>query len=133
MNAERLLDEFIKSEDTFRAYKDGELIFRSAKKQLLPLLDYIAAFVPQVKGVTIFDRVIGNAAALLLRKALCFEVYGLIISQLAINSLNEFGIKYNFLKLVPYISNHEGNDMCPMERLSLGKTPEEFYQVLKVN
>lgn len=129
MPSNELLGQFIKSGDTLWVCKEAKLIFRSRKERLMPLLDYINAFVPQIRGVTVFDRVVGNAAALLLKKALCFEVYSPVASQLAVHSLKEFGISYHFLKIIPHIL--EGNGICPMEKLSIGKTPEEFYKVVR--
>ena len=72
----------------------------------------------------------GNAAALLLREAHCTEVYSPLGSQLAAQSLGDFGIKYHFSRTVAHILNSSGDDMCPMEKLSLGKTPNEFYKAI---
>lgn len=129
MHSDKLLAQFIKSGDTLWVYKGTGLIFQSRKKRLMPLLDYIDAFVPRIKGVTIFDRIVGNAAALLLKKALCLKLYSPVASQVAVHSLEKFGISYHFSKIAPCI--REGNDICPMEKLSEGKTPDEFYQAVK--
>ena len=129
MHGDKLLEQFIKSGDTLWVYKGTKLIFQSRKERLMPLLDYIDAFVPRIKGVTIFDCIVGNAAALLLEKALCLKVYSPVASQAAVRSLEKFGISYHFSKIVPCIQ--EGNDICPMEKLSEGKTPDEFYQAVK--
>ena len=129
MHGDKLLGQFINSGDTLWVYKGTKLIFQSRKERLMPLLDYIDAFVPQIKGVAIFDCVVGNAAALLLKKAFCLKVYSPLASQAAVRSLEKFGISYHFLKIVPCI--REGNDICPMEKLSGGKTPDEFYQAVK--
>jgi hypothetical protein len=73
----------------------------------------------------------GNAAALLSVKANSLEVYSPLGSQLAIKTLENYNIKYHLTRIVPYIQNPKGEDMCPMERLSLNKDPEEFYQAIK--
>jgi hypothetical protein len=123
--------EFLKSQDTFRVYKDNCLLFASNKECLSPLLEYADNFLPYEADVTVFDRVVGNAAALLLNKVLCREVYSDLGSEAAIRTLNSSGISYHFNKTVPYIENDSRQDMCPMEKLSLWKSPEEFYRVLK--
>jgi hypothetical protein len=120
----------VDSSDTFRVYHQGKLIFKSKKERLSPLLEYIDRFVPQVKDVVIFDRIVGNAAALLLKKAFCLEIYSPLGSEFAIQTLSEQGIKYHFSKTVPYILNQAGDDICPMEKLSLGKSSEEFFRRL---
>ena len=123
----KLFSEFLKGGDTLRVYHQGRLVFSSAKPGVLPLLEY-ASFAPREKGVTVFDRVVGNAAALLLSRVSCREVYSPLGSQLAGETLRSYGISYQFTETVPFIQNQKQEDMCPMEKLSLGKAPEEFYQ-----
>jgi hypothetical protein len=130
MPHDRLFARFVNSTDTFRVYHEGKLIFKSKQEQLRPLLDYIDRFVPQVKDVVIFDRIVGNAAALLLKKVFCLEIYSPLGSEFAARTLDEQGIKYHFSRTVPYILNQAGDGICPMEKLSLGKNPEEFFQRL---
>jgi len=123
-------DEFVKSKDTVRVYKGDKLLFSSQEERLMPLLAYAARFAPYEKDVTVFDRVVGNAAALLLKKILCSEVFSPLGSEAAIQALNSFGIKYHFSEIVPCITDDSRQNMCPMEKLSTGKTSEEFYQVM---
>jgi len=127
MNA-RLFSQFLVSNDKLRVYRGDRLIFTSSRDGLLSLLEYIDKFSPYEKDVTVFDRVVGNAAALLLRRIFCREVYSLLGSELAVRTLRCFGIGYHFTEIVPYIQNHSQDDMCPMEKLSLSKSPEEFYE-----
>ena len=131
MNIGDMFSEFLGSNDTLRVYKSDRLIFASGKDRLLPLVEYIENCAPYEKDVTAFDRVVGNAAALLLEKVFCSEIYSTLGSELATMALNRFGISYHFTEMVPYIKNSSGEDMCPMEKLSLNKDPEEFYQALR--
>ncbi len=121
-------NEFLTSRDTLRVYKESRLLFASGKKRLLPLLEYIDKLTPYEKEVIVFDRVVGNAAALLLTKIFCHEVYSPLGSQHAARTLDSSDISYHFTETVPYIQNQSQQDMCPMEKLSLNKSPEEFYQ-----
>ena len=123
-------DGFLKSKDTIWVYKGDKLLFSSQKERLSPLLEYAARFVPYEKDVTVFDRVVGNAAALLLKKILCSEVFSPLGSDMAIEAMDSFGIKYHFSEIVPCIMDDSRQNMCPMEKLSTGKTSEEFYQVM---
>jgi hypothetical protein len=52
-------------------------------------------------------------------------------SELAAATLDGHGIEYRFGETVPYIRNRDGTDMCPMEKLSLGKDMDEFYRAVK--
>lgn len=126
----RLFDNFVKSSDTLRVYQGKRLLFASQKDRLLPLLEYIDRFLPYRQTGVLFDKIMGNAAALLAVKANCQEVYSPLGSELAIKTLEKYGIRYHFTQVVPYIQQ-PNQDMCPMERLSLNKEPEEFYALVK--
>ena len=121
---------FLDSSDTLRIYREKALIFTSTKDRLLPLMEYLADYQPG-EPVIIFDKIMGNAAALLAVKAKAHEVYSPLGSELGIKTLENHNIKYHLDKVVPYIMRPDGKDMCPMETLSIGKTPEEFYQEMK--
>lgn len=127
MNA-GLFSEFLVSNDTLWVYGGDRLIFTSSRDGLLSLIEYIDKLSPLKKDITVFDRVVGNAAALLLKRIFCREVYSPLGSELAVKTLRRFGIDYHFGEIVPYIRGRGQQDMCPMEKLSLGKSPEEFYQ-----
>ena len=127
---QRFFSEFLASEHTIRVYEGERLIFASAKDGLLPLLEYIDRFTPNHQA-TIYDKVMGNAAALLSIKAGCREVYSPLGSQLAVNTLDKYGIKHYLAEIIPCIQKPGGKDMCPMEKLSLGKGPDEFYYLAR--
>mgnify|MGYP005663579465 CR=1 FL=1 len=119
------------SNDTLQVYKDNRLLFASKKDRLLPIVEYIGNFAPYHPQVVIFDKIMGNAAALLAIKADCREVYSPLGSQFAVATLDKYGIKYHLSETVPYIQKPGKEEMCPMEKLSLDKEPGEFYEVMK--
>ncbi len=125
------LNEFLISGDTLRVYENNQLIFSSTKDRLLPLLEYIDRFARHHQQVMIFDKIMGNAAALLSVEASCREVYSPLGSQLAIKTLKKYGIKYHITEIVPYIQKPNGEDMCPMEKLSIDKEPEQFHEAVR--
>ena len=125
-----LFKEFLISNDTLRVYKDGKLLFGSTGDRLLPLMEYINDFCHDYRQVIVFDKIMGNAAALLCVKAACQEVYSPLGSQLAVNTLDRYDIRYHITQIEPYIRKPDSEDMCPMEKLSLNKEPEEFYEVI---
>lgn len=126
-----LFNEFLTSANTLRVYKGSKLIFASNKDRLLPLVEYLESFASRHRNVVIFDRIMGRAAALLCVKARCREVFSPLGSQLAINVLLKRDIKYHLTLTVPCILKPDLQQMCPMELLSIGKDPEEFYKALK--
>jgi hypothetical protein len=128
-----LFSAILASDDTLRIYQDETLVFSSEKDRLLPLMEFI---VLQQKDsvqqpVTIFDRIMGNAAALLVVKLNCREVYSPLGSELAVRTLERYGIEYHLSEIVPYIQRPDGKGICPMEQLSINKEPEEFYREMK--
>jgi hypothetical protein len=94
-------------------------------------MDYLAAGKPGRAPVVIYDKVMGNAAALLAVIVKAGEVYSPLGSELAVKTLDRFGIKYRLAKIVPFIMRDDGKDLCPMEQFSIGKSPDEFYAVMK--
>jgi hypothetical protein len=129
MNEEQF-QEFLAGDDTLHVYRGGVLVFKSQKDRLLPLLEYLESSAG-LRGVVVMDKVMGNAAALLSIKAGCEEVYSPLGSDYGIDTLERYGIKYHIMETVPFITRADGVNMCPMEELSLGKNPEEFYQAMK--
>ena len=125
---EDLYSAFLESGDTFRIYLDEDLLFSSEKDRLFPMMEYLEEYGPSEEPVTIFDKIMGNAAALLAVKIKCRAVYSPLGSELAIETLENNGIAYHLNKVVPYIIRPDGKDMCPMEKLSMDKTPDEFYR-----
>ena len=123
-----IFHEFNASADTLRVYEDSSLVFSSQKDRLLPLMEYIDRFASEHKAVVIFDKIAGNAAALLAVKAGCREIYSPLGSELALQTLEKYDIKYHFSRTVPTIQKADGESMCPMEKLSIGKEPEQFYR-----
>jgi hypothetical protein len=126
-----LYSAFLSGDDTLRIYRDGTLVFSSKKDRLLPLMEYLADNSQKEQPVTIFDKVMGNAAALLAVKAKAGEVFSPLGSELAIKTLERFGVIFHLDKAVPYIVRNDGKGMCPMEQLSLGKEPDEFYEIME--
>lgn len=123
--------EFLSSGDSLRVYEGKNLVFASRKDRLLPLLEYVDNLAARHTGVSVFDKIVGNAAALLCIKAGSQEVCSPLGSRLAAATLDKHGIEHRLTKIVPYIQRSEDKGMCPMEKLSIGKEPDEFYQLIK--
>ena len=122
-------ESFLESTDSIWIIGPPGIIFQSQKRGIAPLISYIAR-TPLLERVVIFDKVIGNAAALLTHRACCYEVFSPIGSHLAAETLRGFGVITHFTQTVPYIINREGTGMCPFETMSLGKSPDEFYDLV---
>ncbi len=128
-----LFDEFVASDDTLQVYNGNKLIFTSRKDGLRPLVEYIDSLALGYQEVVVFDKIMGHAAALLCAKANCREVHSPLGSRLAIKALDKYGIKHFLTAIVPYIKKAYTEEICPMEKLSLDKEPEEFYKLVRIN
>ncbi len=126
---ENLYDDFLTSNHTLRVYEDGSLLFSSEKDGLLPLVEYLKSG-SRPERIVIFDNVTGNAAALLSALAGCTEVFSPLGSELAVKTLEKHSINYHISETVAYIQKPNSEEMCPMEKLSLEKEPDEFYKAL---
>jgi hypothetical protein len=123
-------EEFFKSDFTLQIFSENKIIFQSKKKGVSGLVDFIGKYGRENKEIVIFDKVVGNAAALLFAFLEAKEVFSQIGSQSAEKTLKEFKIKYHFKKTIVNILDKDESDLCPFEKLSLGKSPEEFYECL---
>ena len=90
----RLFNKFLTSGDTLWVQAGNKLLFASDKDGLLPLLEYIEGLGHYPRPVVIFDQIMGNAAALLSIKANGREVYSPLGSQIAVRTLDRYGIRY---------------------------------------
>lgn len=121
------LTEFKKSHWNFIVYYQGKIIFRSKKHRLLPLINYLKKN-NEKKGIIVFDKTIGRAAALLLTLIKPRVVYTLIISLPALRIFKKHKIKVEYFQKVRNII--EQGKICLMEELSKNKKANNFYRVL---
>ena len=128
-----LYDRFLKSGDTLWVYHRDKRLFTSDKGILFPLLEYIDSDLSRYEGVTVMDRVMGNAAALLSVKARAEEVWSPFGSEYAIKTLKAHKVKFYITETVPFIRNQAGTDICPMEALSVSRhvEPDEFVKLVR--
>lgn len=128
---EKEFKKFAKSVFTLQIWKSGKLIFKSKKEGVGGLMDFIKRCGKTKKNLIIFDKVIGNVAALLFAYLEAKEVFGVVGSSMAKKTLRKYKIKFYFKKTIPNILNKTKTDLCPMEKLSKKKIPEELYDCLK--
>ena len=128
----RKFKEFKDSGFGLEIWSGKELLFTSKKGQIKGLVDFIKANGHHFSDLVIFDTIAGNAVALLAAHLAVKEVYAVLGSQRAKDTFEKFNIDYYFQKNIPEILNKAGNDICPLEKLSLFKTPEQFYDILKI-
>ena len=105
-------------------------MYQSKKQRLEPLLFCLKKYKVQMRGATVFDKVVGRAAALLLVYGGVVKVLTPIISRGGLLVLRRGGAIVEYQKIVKNILNQAGDDLCPMEKLSQKKAPKEFIAML---
>lgn len=99
--------------------KDGSLIFKSYEKGIKPMYTLATQMAKLAKGSSIADKVIGRGAAILCKSLDVKEVYGKLISDNAMEILEESNIVYYYDNICDYIKNRDGTDLCPIEKIAL--------------
>lgn len=112
-------------------WSGNKVIFRSKKEGIKGLLEFIKKSKKFPKNSIVFDKKVGNAVALLSAYIGAKGVFGVVGSKSAEKTFKKFKIKFHFLKTIPRILNKKGTDICPLEKLSSLKTPEEFCDSVK--
>ena len=99
--------------------KNGAVIASSSGRGIVDLVGFIEKFGDELNDASIADKVVGKAVALLVRYAGISAVYAVTMSESAKTTLEGTEISYSYGKLIPAIMNRTGDDLCPMEKLSL--------------
>lgn len=99
--------------------KDGVVIYKSRDRGIRPLFTAVKEMKESLKGASIADKVIGRAAAMLSEYGQIHELYTSLISEKAIEVLDNTDIIYSYEKAVPFIQNRDLTGLCPVENLSL--------------
>ena len=112
---------------TFAAVSPSGEQKTSQKKGIAPMMEILAECPDFLQGAAVADQVIGKAAAFLLRKG-----GAKVISEHALETLQNSGIAVSYGTKVPYIINRNKDGMCPMEQTVLSVTDvEEAYGKLQ--
>lgn len=83
-------------------------------------------------GASIADKVVGKGAAALVILGHVAELHADIISEMALEILNQSQVKVSYGQIVPYIINRNGTGWCPVETLCRDcKTAEECLPYIK--
>ena len=107
-------------------------MYKSKKQRLLPLLFCLKKYKTQMRGAVVYDKVVGRAAALLLVYGGVRKILTPTISRNALLVLKRGGAEVEYKKIVKNILNNAGTDLCPMEKLSRGKSANDFAKTMKI-
>jgi hypothetical protein len=117
---------------TLSIVKDSKAVFESGSKGISDLVRAIESLGDKLSGSSAADRVVGKAAALLFVYAGVEAVYAYILSSKAKTVLENYGVYFEWDKLVDKILNLKMNDACPFEKMAENiSNPNEAYGKFK--
>jgi uncharacterized protein DUF1893 len=125
------LRQFLDSDLSLVIYKGGQELFNSKASDLEPLVQFLESARPADKGLVVFDRFVGRAAALLISTLEPEKVYTGVISENGAQVLDDASIPFEAHEKAKYLMGLASDDMCRWEKLSLGKSPEQLLSELK--
>ena len=81
-----------------------------------PVISKLNENIEYFKGLTVADKIIGKASAMLLCLSGVKEVYCTVLSKAGEQVLKKYGVPYHYENMTEIIINRKGDDMCPMEK-----------------
>ncbi|UCD64954.1 MAG: DUF1893 domain-containing protein [Candidatus Zixiibacteriota bacterium] len=123
-------ERFVKSRWSLVIIAHNRIIFRSQASAVKPLVRYLRERHPDGEPVVIYDKYVGRAAALLMVLIKPLKVYTPLLSLGGKEVFGEFGIPFQAQREVKYLMGFASDQMCQWEKLTAGKTPEEFWKLL---
>ena len=107
----------------------GDTVHTSQHRGVRPLLDLLRT---DVSGFCAADKVVGRATALLYRLLNVKAIHAQIISQGALQVLENSGIVVSWDTQVDFIRNRAGDGRCPMEQATEGiDDPQEALAAIQ--
>jgi len=98
--------------------KGGQVLFSSRERGVAPFFQAVQSMGKSLHNAAMADRIVGSAVAMLCLQARITSVYAGIASQGALDMLKGQGVTISSKSTVPYISNYDGSDLCPFEKLA---------------
>jgi hypothetical protein len=98
--------------------KKKRVLFGSKERGIVPFFEAVKAIGKGLHNAAVADRVVGSAVAMLCLHARVNSVYGGIMSQGAFDMLKKEGVAVDSKNAVSHISNYDGTDLCPFEKLA---------------
>lgn len=125
-------DSLLNSNSSIVIVKNGVLLTKKSGNGIRPLLDTIQELKKEMNGSIIGDKILGKASALLCIYSKVKGVYSPQSTESAISLLSREDIIYETDKIIPYVKNKYGDDICPFEKMIENiEQPIEAYKILK--
>jgi hypothetical protein len=112
--------------------KGGQVLFSSRERGIAPFFQAVQSMGKSLHNAAMADRIVGLAVAMLCLHARITSVYASVASQGALDMLKGQGVTVSGQNTVPYISNYDGTDLCPFEKLAGScQRPSQLFAALQ--
>jgi len=112
--------------------KGGQVLFTSRERGIAPFFQAVQSMGKNLHNAAVADRIVGLAVAMLCLHARIASVYAGIASQGALDMLKKKGVAVSSQNIVPHISNYDGTDLCPFEKLAGScQRPSQLFAALQ--
>jgi hypothetical protein len=112
--------------------KGGQVLFSSRERGIAPFFQAVQSMGISLHNASVADRIVGLAVAMLCLQARITSVYGGVASQGALDMLKGQAVTISSKSTVPYISNYDGTDLCPFEKLARScQGPSQLFTALQ--
>ena len=112
--------------------KGGQVFFSSRERGVAPFFQAVRSMGKSLYNAVLADRIVGSAVAMLCLHARITSVYAGIASQGALDMLRGQGVTVSSKNAVPFISNYDGTDLCPFEKLAGScQRPSQLFAALQ--
>lgn len=98
--------------------KKGRVLFGSRERGIAPFFQAVQSIGKGLHNAAAADRIVGLAVAMLCLHARITSVYAGIVSQGALDMLKKNGVAVDSKNTVTHVSNCDGTDLCPFEKLA---------------
>jgi len=98
--------------------KKGRVLFGSRERGIVPFFQAVQSIGKGLHNAAAADRIVGLAVAMLCLHARITSVYAGIVSQGALDMLKKNGVAVDSKNTVTHVSNCDGTDLCPFEKLA---------------
>jgi hypothetical protein len=98
--------------------KKGRVLFGSRERGIAPFFRAVQSLEKGLHNAAMADRIVGLAVAMLCLHARITSVYADIASHSALDMLKKKGVAVDGKDIVSHISNYDGTDLCPFEKLA---------------
>ena len=112
--------------------KAGQVLFSSRERGIATFFQAVKNMDDSLHNAAVADHIVGLAVAMLCLYAQITSVYAGIASMGALEMLKGQGMTVTSKKVVTYISNRDGTDLCPFEKLAGNcQSPSQLFAALQ--